>query len=608
MTKKQKKMLFRILVAAVLYVAGLFCTGSYRLLLMLLAWAVTGWSVVRRAARTVVRGSVFGEHFLMTIATVGAFLLGEYPEGAAVMLFFQIGELFESCAVERSRRSIASLMELRPDTAFVCRGDAVEEVEPEDIAPGDILLVKPGERIAVDGIVLEGSGSLNTAQITGESLPLSVTQGDRVLSGCINLSGVLKIQAESTYEHSTVAKILELVENAAEKKAPTERMISRFARIYTPVVVVSALLLGVIPSLFDGNWHRWIAAALSFLVISCPCALVISVPLSYFGGMGAASRQGIILKGGAVMEQLALAEIAAFDKTGTLTKGAFQVSQIQEAGLSRIELLYYAAGAESMSRHPIAKAICDAAKEVPNQATVEQEEPGFGVIAWVDDRRVLAGSTRLLQREGITVPETHAAGTRVHVAVGGIYAGTIFIEDAPKENAAFALAQLKVLGIKKTVLLTGDHAAAAHKVAEAVELHEVHHSLLPQDKVELMESLLSQRKRGSVLYTGDGVNDAPVLTLADVGIAMGGVGSDAAVEAADVVILNDDLVKLPCAIRISRKTVRLARQNIAFALGVKLAVLLLAAFGIATMWLAVFADVGVSVLAICNAMRAMKVE
>lgn len=608
MTKKQKRMLCRILIAAALFALGLFFNGLLRFLLMFAAWCITGWPVVKKAAKTVVRGGVFDEHFLMTIATVGAFVLGEFPEGAAVMIFFQIGELFESCAVERSRRSIASLMDLRPDTAFICRGDSVKEVDPEEIVPGDILLVKPGERIAVDGLIIEGSGALNTAQITGESLPVSVTEGERVLSGCINLSGVLKIQAESSYAHSTVAKILELVENAAEKKAPTERMIFRFARIYTPAVVLCALVLCVIPPMIAGNWHHWITAALSFLVISCPCALVISVPLSYFGGMGAASRQGIILKGGAVMERLALAEIAAFDKTGTLTKGAFQVTEIHEAGLSRNELLYYAAGAESMSGHPIAQAICHAAPRTSAKVHVEQEEPGYGVIAKVDGCRVLAGSSRLLEREGITVPETNAAETCVHVAVDGKYGGTILIEDAPKDNAAFALLQLKSLGVKKTVLLTGDIAAAAQKLAKTVELNEIHHSMLPQDKVAWMERLLEERKHGSVLYTGDGVNDAPVLTLADVGIAMGGVGSDAAVEAADAVILNDDLEKLPTAIRISRKTVRIARQNIGFALGVKLLVLILAACGIATMWLAVFADVGVSVLAICNAMRTMRVK
>lgn len=609
MTKKQKKMLNRILISSVLFIAGLFFEGIYRLFFMLAAWLVTGWPVVYRAARTVIRGSVFDEHFLMTIATVGAFLLGEYPEGAAVMLFFQIGELFESCAVERSRRSIASLMDLRPDTAFVCRGDEAIEVEPEDIVPGDVLLVKPGERIAVDGVVIEGSGSLNTAQITGESLPQQVETGDAVLSGCINLSGVLKIRAQSSYEHSTVAKILELVENTAEKKAPTERMITRFARVYTPAVVLCALILGVVPPLFDGDWHRWITGALSFLVISCPCALVISVPLSYFGGMGAASRNGILLKGGAVMEKLASAEIAAFDKTGTLTKGAFQVSKIQEAGLSKQELLHYAAAAESMSHHPIALAICNAAEEILCQVTVEREEPGFGVVAMVDGHRVLAGNCRLLQREGITVSETNETGSCVHVAVDGKYGGTILIEDVPKENAASVLSRLNDLGVSRTVLLTGDHAASAQRLSEVLPLHEIHHSLLPQDKVAVMERLLSQRKNGgSVIYTGDGVNDAPVLTLADVGIAMGGVGSDAAVEAADVVILNDDLEKLPTIICISRRTVRIARQNIAFALGVKLIVLLLAAFGFATMWLAVFADVGVSVLAICNAMRAMKVK
>lgn len=608
MTRKQRRSLRRILIAAALFAAGLFFHGYVRLSLMLAAWVITGWPVVRKAAMTIVHGSVFDEHFLMTIATIGAFVLGEYPEGAAVMLFFQIGELFESFAVERSRRSISELMELRPDSAYVCRGEEIEEVDPEDIVPGDILLVKPGERIAVDGVIVEGNGSLNTAQITGESLPMQVQSGDHVLSGCINLSGVLKIRAESAYEHSTVAKILELVETAAEKKAPTERMITKFARIYTPVVVLSALVLAVIPPLFDGDWHRWITGALSFLVISCPCALVISVPLSFFGGMGAASRLGIIVKGGAVMEQLARVQIAAFDKTGTLTQGQFHVTQVREAKLSRKELLYYGAGAEAMSSHPIARAICYAAEQVPAAVRVEREEPGFGVIALVEDRRILAGSLRLLVQEGVEVPELDDSGTCVHVAADGVYGGSILVEDTPKANAELALSQLRSLGVAKTVLLTGDSEMAARRLGEKLWLDEIRYSLLPQDKVSAMEQLLQQSRAGAVLYAGDGVNDAPVLTMADIGVAMGGVGSDAAVEAADVVILNDDLEKLSSAVRISRKTIHIARQNIVFALAVKLAVMILAAFGIATMWLAVFADVGVSVLAICNAMRTLKVK
>ncbi len=600
MSRKQKKSLVYILAAGALFLAGLFFKGNIRLVLMLLAWALTGWRVVVRAVRTVIRGGVFDEHFLMTIATVGAFALGDYAEGAAVMIFFRIGELLESLAVERARESIGELMALRADTAYVLRGDAIEETEPEEVVPGDLLLVRPGERIPVDGVIMEGSASLDTAQITGESIPVAVGPGDRVLSGCIDLSGVLKIRAESAYEHSTVAKILELLENATETKAPTERMIGKFARVYTPVVVFSAVVLAIVPPLFGGDWSRWMYRALSFLVISCPCALVISVPLSFFGGMGAAARQGIIIKGGVVMEQLAKARIAAFDKTGTLTKGCFRISKIESVSMPEDKLLYYAAAAESMSSHPLGKALAEARPGA--QGKVEWEEAGLGVCALVDGKRVLAGGARLMAREGISLPRGDEAAC-IHVAVDGCYGGAIYLSDLPKDNAKAVISELKALGIQKTVLLTGDHSRAAQALAEKLGLDEVYARLLPQDKAEHMKGLLSE---GVTIYTGDGVNDAPVLALADVGIAMGGVGADAAVEAADVVILHDDLEKIPAAVRISAKTLKIARENMIFALTVKAMVLLLSAFGMASMWLAVFADVGVSVLAIGNAIGAMR--
>ena len=607
MTKEQKTTLYRILAACALFVAGLLLSGWFRFGFMLAAWAIAGYPVVLEAVENIFHGEVFDENFLMTVATVGAFVLGESPEAAAVMIFFQIGELFEDCAEERSRRSISELMDLRPDTATVLRGERAFEVAPEDIAAGDLLLVKPGERIPVDGVIEEGAASLDTAQITGESVPMEVTAGERVLSGCIDLSGVLKIRAESAYAESTAAKILELVENAAETKAPTERMITRFARVYTPVVVICAVLLAGIPPLFLGNWNGWISRALSFLVISCPCALVISVPLSFFGGMGAASRQGVIIKGGAVMEQLSRAQLAAFDKTGTLTRGQFRVTEVREAGLSREKLMYYAAGAESMSSHPIALGIREAA-DVPDDVRVLQEEPGFGVTAEVDGHRVLVGNRRLLEREGVQALGADD-GTCVYIAVDGVFGGVIFVEDAPKDNAADALRELLSVGVEKTVLLTGDNEGAAKRISALLPLDEVRAKLLPQDKVTEMERLLALRHDGgTVIYTGDGVNDAPVLTMADVGIAMGGVGSDAAVEAADVVILNDDLASIGSAVRISAKTLRIARSNIVFALAVKLAILVLAAFGLASMWLAVFADVGVSVLAVLNAMRALRAK
>lgn len=608
MTKEQKKTLCCIIIASVLFSIGLFFSGWFQFGIMITAWIIVGWPVIREAVLTIVHGEVFDECFLMTIATIGAFILKDYAEAAAVMIFFQIGELFDSCAIERSRKSITEILEIRPNSAYLCQGDTIIEIEPEKIEIGNILLVRPGERIPVDGVVLEGEASLNTSQITGESMPLDVFPGQAVMSGCINMSGVLKIQAETTYDQSTIARILYMVESASETKAPAEKMITRFAKVYTPVVVVSALLLAIIPPMFFGNWQSWVTRALAFLVISCPCALVISVPLSYFCGMGAASKQGIIIKGGSVLEQLAKAKIAAFDKTGTLTRGYFQVTGVREAALTKDSILYYAAGAEKMSPHPIAKAICESTEIIPTNVSVIQEIAGQGVIAQVDGLRVLAGNMRLLLQEGISV-ENSFDGTCIYLAVNGEYGGAILLEDSLKDNAVYALNELKLNGIDREVLLTGDNIHAAHKISAMLPLDEVHANLLPHNKVEEMERLLLQCKNGdTVIYIGDGINDAPVLTTSDVGIAMGGIGSDAAVEAADVVILNDDLNKLSTGLRISKRTTIIAKQNIIFAITIKLIILVLAVLGIASMWLAVFADVGVSVLAICNAIRAFRIQ
>lgn len=612
MTKKQKKVLVRILAALVLFLAGLICEHGLAsrewlvIVLMVAAWAIAGYTVVFEAVGNIGCGQIFDENFLMAVATLGAFALQDWGEAAAVMIFFQIGELFESIAVQRSRQSIASLMDLRPDFATVLKNGREVETEPEDVQVGDVLLVKPGERIPVDGVILDGTATLDTSKITGESVPSTVGAGDRVVSGCVNLSGVLQIQAQSAYAQSTVAKILELVESAADQKASTERMITRFAKYYTPTVVIAAVLLALIPPLaFSLSWATWVKRALTFLVISCPCALVISVPLSYFGGMGAASKLGVVIKGGTVLEQLAKAEIAVFDKTGTLTTGEFSVRQVNAQQADRSELLRLAAAAETYSAHPVSEAIRKASGDTVAPDNTE-EIPGCGICATVEGQRILAGNFKLMEQYQIACTPLQADGTIVYVARNDEFLGTIVVGDTVRESTADTMRQLKANGVRKTVMLTGDVENTAKSVAKSVGMDEYHAKLLPQDKVARMQELCKRpNPQGTVLFVGDGVNDAPVLALADVGVAMGGVGSDAAVEAADVVILNDDIAKLPKTLRIARKTNAIAKENIVFALGVKGIVLVLGALGYAPMWLAIFADVGVAVLAILNALRAM---
>lgn len=611
MTKKQKSLLTRIILGIVLFLAGMILERAVdapwaywtAVGLLLMSWLLCGLEIAIKAVKNIGHGQIFDESFLMTLATVGAFALMDFDEGAAVMLFFQVGELFQSIAVERSRRSVAALMDLRPDVALVLRDGEPEECDPEEVEAGDLLRVLPGQRIPVDGVVVEGSSSVDTAKITGESVPADVTPGDRVLSGCINISGILTIRAESEYASSTVARILDLMESATEGKSATESLITRFARYYTPCVVAGAVILALLPPFFDGwQFAKWITRALNFLVVSCPCALVISVPLSFFGGMGAVSRAGMIAKGGVALENLAKAKVAVFDKTGTLTTGTFAVTQVRTAGMERDQLLRLVAGAESASSHPIARAIVAAADARETRVENLKEIPGRGISAVVEGHQVFAGNRLLMEESGFTPEEVQAGGTAVYAAVDGRYAGCILLEDTVKPGAREALAELDTLGIRETVMLTGDREHAAASVAKRLGLTRWFAGLLPQDKVERVREL--QKSGDTLIFVGDGVNDAPVLALAGVGVAMGGIGSDAAVEASDLVLLKDDLRSLPKAIRISRKTMAVARQNIVFALAVKFIVLLLSIFGIATMWLAVFADVGVAVLAILNATRA----
>ena len=611
MTKKQKSLLTRIILGIVLFLAGMILERAVdapwaywtAVGLLLMSWLLCGLEIAIKAVKNIGHGQIFDENFLMTLATVGAFALMDFDEGAAVMLFFQGGELFQSIAVERSRRSVAALMDLRPDVALVLRDGEPEECDPEEVEAGDLLRVLPGQRIPVDGVVVEGSSSVDTAKITGESVPADVTPGDRVLSGCINISGILTIRAESEYASSTVARILDLMESATEGKSATESLITRFARYYTPCVVAGAVILALLPPFFDGwQFAKWITRALNFLVVSCPCALVISVPLSFFGGMGAVSRAGMIAKGGVALENLAKAKVAVFDKTGTLTTGTFAVTQVRTAGMERDQLLRLVAGAESASSHPIARAIVAAADARETRGENLKEIPGRGISAVVEGHQVFAGNRLLMEESGFTPEEVQAGGTAVYAAVDGRYAGCILLEDTVKPGAREALAELDTLGIRETVMLTGDREHAAASVAKRLGLTRWFAGLLPQDKVERVREL--QKSGDTLIFVGDGVNDAPVLALAGVGVAMGGIGSDAAVEASDLVLLKDDLRSLPKAIRISRKTMAVARQNIVFALAVKFIVLLLSIFGIATMWLAVFADVGVAVLAILNATRA----
>ena len=624
LSKKQRKMRNRILIAAALLVLVklLPLTGWVRGLCCLAPYFIIGYDVLRKAALGIVNGQVFDENFLMALATVGAYATGEFDEAVFVMLFYQTGELFQDYAVGKSRSSIAALMDIRPDTAHLETESGLETVDPEDVAVGSVIVVKPGERVPLDGTVLEGSSTLDTAALTGESLPRSIRVGDDIISGCVNLTGLLRVTVTKPCEESTVSKILELVENSSEKKAVSEQFITRFAKYYTPCVVYAALALFLIPTvllavlptlpgfLAGTVWTDWLHRALTFLVISCPCALVISVPLSFFGGIGGASKCGILVKGGNYLEALAKADTVVFDKTGTLTKGTFAVSAVHpEAGFEADQVLEYAALAEQYSTHPIAVSLREACKSGMDRSRVAnvEEIAGHGIMAEVDGKRVGVGNSRLMERQSVNWLPCELPGTIVHVTIDGFYAGHIVIADQPKPDAKEAIARLKALGVKKTVMLTGDTREVAHTVADALGLDEYHAELLPADKVARVEELLKQ-ETGKLAFVGDGINDAPVLTRADIGIAMGGLGSDAAIEAADIVLMDDQPTKIAAAIRIARKTVRIVRENIVFALTVKAIVLVMGALGKAPMWLAVFADVGVAFLAILNAMRCLYTE
>ena len=624
LSKKQRKMRNRILIAAALLVLVklLPLTGWVRGLCCLAPYFIIGYDVLRKAALGIVNGQVFDENFLMALATVGAYATGEFDEAVFVMLFYQTGELFQDYAVGKSRTSIAALMDIRPDTANLETENGLETVDPEDVAVGSVIVVKPGERVPLDGTVLEGSSTLDTAALTGESLPRSIRVGDDIISGCVNLTGLLRVTVTKPCEESTVSKILELVENSSEKKAVSEQFITRFAKYYTPCVVYAALALFLIPTvllavlptlpgfLVGTVWTDWLHRALTFLVISCPCALVISVPLSFFGGIGGASKCGILVKGGNYLEALAKADTVVFDKTGTLTKGTFAVSAVHpEAGFEADQVLEYAALAEQYSTHPIAVSLREACKSGMDRSRVAnvEEIAGHGIMAEVDGKRVGVGNSRLMERQSVNWLPCELPGTIVHVTIDGFYAGHIVIADQPKPDAKEAIARLKAMGVKKTVMLTGDTKEVAHTVADALGLDEYHAELLPADKVARVEELLKQ-ETGKLAFVGDGINDAPVLPRADIGIAMGGLGSDAAIEAADIVLMDDQPTKIAAAIRIARKTVRIVRENIVFALTVKAIVLVMGALGKAPMWLAVFADVGVAFLAILNAMRCLYTE
>ncbi len=615
MSRKQKKTLARILISGALFAGAFFVPieGLWKLGLYLIPYFIIGWDVLWKAVRNIAHGQVFDENFLMAIATIGAFCVGEYPEGVAVMLFYQVGELFQSYSVGRSRQSIAALMDIRPDYANLEKTDgAFEQVDPEDVKIGDIIVVKAGEKVPLDGVVVEGVSSLNTSALTGESVPRSVKPGKEVISGCINMSGLLRVKVTKEFGESTVAKILDLVENSSSKKAKSENFITKFARYYTPVVVIGAALLAVVPPLIlGGGWNDWIGRALIFLVISCPCALVISIPLTFFGGIGGASKKGILVKGGNYLEALSETEIMVFDKTGTLTRGTFQVSAVHPGEISENHLLELAAIAEAFSDHPISKSLREAyGIEIDTSRVSGVEEiSGHGVKANVDGKTIWVGNGKLMEMAGAKWRDCHLHGTVIHVSEGSEYMGHIVISDEIKDDAAQAIQELKKLGVRKTVMLTGDKAQVAQAVAQQLGVDEVHAELLPGDKVAQVESLLKEKSgKGKLAFVGDGINDAPVLSRADIGIAMGGLGSDAAIEAADIVLMDDQPSKIATAIGVSKKTLRLVKENIVFALAVKALFLALGAFGLANMWEAVFADVGVSVIAILNASRALKVK
>ena len=625
MTKKQKKMLLRILISAGLFVAGELASSQVWLApaLFLAAYLIIGWDVLYKAARNIAAGQVFDENFLMCIATIGAWGLAiydrvsgaesmvGYDEAVAVMLFYQVGELFQSCAVGRSRASIAQLMDIRPDYANLRRGDQIVRVDPDEVAIGEVIVVKAGEKIPLDGVVVSGQTTVDTAALTGEPAPRDLFCGDEAVSGCINLTGLIEIRVTKPFGESTVAKILDLVENASSKKARAENFITRFARYYTPAVVISALLLAVLPPLVVGGWGVWFHRALIFLVVSCPCALVISIPLSFFGGIGGASKRGILVKGSNYLEALADAKTVVFDKTGTLTRGEFEVVELNPAqGVEKQQLLEVAALAESYSDHPIALSLRRACPlESSGRVEEVQTLAGSGVSAKVDGAAVLVGNARLMEQNGIEVVPPERAGTVVYAARQGVYLGSILIADRVKEDAAQAIAALRKAGISRLVMLTGDSEEAGREIGNQLGLDEVHARLLPGDKVTAVEKLLEENQgRGKLVFVGDGINDAPVLSRADIGVAMGGLGSDAAIEAADIVLMDDRPSGLVTAIRVAQKTLRIVRQNIVFALAVKLGVLFLSAIGHAGMWQAVFADVGVSVIAILNAARALNTK
>ena len=623
MTKKQKKMLIRILITAVMLIALKFIpiTGIPQLIAYLAAYLVIGYDILKKAGKGILNGRAFDENFLMALATLGAFGLaiwtksGDYVEGIAVMLFYQIGELFQSYAVGKSRRNISALMDIRPDYANIEQDGQLTQVDPDEVEVGSIIVVQPGEKVPLDGVIVEGSASLNTSALTGESMPRDVRAGEEIISGCIDMSGVLKIRTTKAFGESTVSKILDLVENASSRKSRSEAFISRFAKIYTPAVCIAALALAILAPVgrmiagLDADWTEWIYRALSFLVVSCPCALVISIPLSFFAGIGGASKEGILIKGSNYLEALSGAKVVVFDKTGTLTQGVFEVTAVHHSPLAEEQLLEYAALAECASSHPISKSLQKAyGKEIDRSRVTNIEEiSGHGITATVDGHAVAAGNSKLMAKLGVEYHDCHCVGTIIHMAVDGQYAGHIVISDVVKPHSKEAIAQLKKAGVAKTVMLTGDAKRVAESVAAELGVDEVRSELLPADKVAQVEKLLAAKgKHEQLAFVGDGINDAPVLTRADIGIAMGAMGSDAAIEAADVVLMDDDPLQIAKAIKISRKCIGIVKQNIVFSLIVKFGCLALVAFGIANMWAAIFADVGVMVLAVLNAIRALK--
>ena len=619
MNKKQKKMLIRIIIAAVLIVVFslLPAEGYLRFVLFMIPYLVIGYDILKKAFKGILNKQVFDENFLMAVATVGAILLGDYSEGVAVMLFYQIGELFQSYAVGKSRRNISELMDIRPDYANIEKDGTLEQVDPDEVEIGTIIVVQPGEKVPIDGVITEGTSTLNTSALTGESLPRDAKAGDEVISGCINMTGLLKIRTTKEFGESTVSKILELVENSSSRKSKSENFISKFAKYYTPAVCYGAIALALIPPIVllimgkPAVWGDWIYRALTFLVISCPCALVISIPLSFFAGIGGASNQGILVKGSNYLETLAQTKYVVFDKTGTMTQGVFEVSGIHHNEMPDEKLLEYAALAECYSSHPISKSLQKAyGKPIDrNRVTDIEEISGNGVIANVDGISVAAGNTKLMNRLGIAYQDCHHVGTVVHMAIDGKYAGHILISDIIKPHAKEAIAELKKAGISKTVMLTGDSKRVADQVAEELGIQEVYSELLPADKVSRVEELLNQKsEKDKLAFVGDGINDAPVLSRADIGIAMGALGSDAAIEAADIVLMDDDPLKISKAIKIARKCIRIVYENIYFAIGIKILCLILGALGIANMWVAIFADVGVMILAVLNAIRTLFVK